>query len=577
MGGFMRVVMGFVLACLCLFWAGGFAEEGRRADSPSDQVALYVPRTISYQGMLKNAVGDPVPDSTYNLTFRIYDRASGGAAIWTSPLTPTSTAGGSFHAYIGPIPLPFDTTYYLSVQVQGDTEMGRLMMAMVPYSASADTANYAFKADTADFALGGGSSHWTVSDSVLYTNGYWGIARGEAGNLTLGDSAHTHTNLGNLSTTGRIDRNVGYCTVGGGYQNVSSEWGATVCGGIANAASDTNATVAGGVGNGAAYWGATVGGGRFNCACGRISTVGGGGDNRALGIAATIGGGEYQETYGDYSFIGGGVDNRDWGPFITIGGGYHNTAGDEDIDTAATICGGRSNSALSKYAVIGGGNSNTASGDHSFVGSGYHNQARSEYSSIINGFDNVCEGYGSTVLGGVKDTILNGYSTAFGYHVYLSESYRVAFFCAYASGRFAINRDSQNGISYPIHVGTVVGDGNGAYLSASGVWTNGSSRAFKENGRSVVEEGLLDKISNLPVDHYNFISSNETHIGPYAEDFVAAFDVGAIRESDGKRDDQYLAASDVAGVALAGVQELLKKIDTLEKRVAELEAQQGRR
>jgi hypothetical protein len=56
-----------------------------------------------------------------------------------------------------------------------------------------------------------------------------------------------------------------------------------------------------------------------------------------------------------------------------------------------------------------------------------------------------------------------------------------------------------------------------------------------------------------------------------AEEFVEAFDVGVIRESDGQRDDQYLAASDVAGVALAGVQELLKKIEILESRNAELE------
>jgi hypothetical protein len=56
-----------------------------------------------------------------------------------------------------------------------------------------------------------------------------------------------------------------------------------------------------------------------------------------------------------------------------------------------------------------------------------------------------------------------------------------------------------------------------------------------------------------------------------AEDFVAAFDVGIIRESDGQRDNQYLAASDVAGVALAGVKELLTKIEQLEARIAELE------
>jgi hypothetical protein len=66
-----------------------------------------------------------------------------------------------------------------------------------------------------------------------------------------------------------------------------------------------------------------------------------------------------------------------------------------------------------------------------------------------------------------------------------------------------------------------------------------------------------------------------------AEDFVAAFDVGNIRVEDGKRDDHYLAAGDVAGVALIGVQELYRiteelrektdKIEQLEIRLAELQ------
>ena len=86
-------------------------------------------------------------------------------------------------------------------------------------------------------------------------------------------------------------------------------------------------------------------------------------------------------------------------------------------------------------------------------------------------------------------------------------------------------------------------------------------------------EELLSNISEIPVQEWNYIDSDEKHIGPMAEDFVAAFDVGAIRESDGRRDDQYLASSDVAGVALAGVQALLDKIEELEARVAELEAE----
>ena len=60
---------------------------------------------------------------------------------------------------------------------------------------------------------------------------------------------------------------------------------------------------------------------------------------------------------------------------------------------------------------------------------------------------------------------------------------------------------------------------------------------------------------------------------------TAAFDVGTIRE-DGTRDNQYLSHGDLAGVALAAIQELHKttreleektsKIDVLEAELAEL-------
>ena len=54
---------------------------------------------------------------------------------------------------------------------------------------------------------------------------------------------------------------------------------------------------------------------------------------------------------------------------------------------------------------------------------------------------------------------------------------------------------------------------------------------------------------------------------------MAAFDVGSIRESDGQRDDHYLATGDVAGVALLGIQELARENEDLRAEVAELSRQ----
>ena len=61
-------------------------------------------------------------------------------------------------------------------------------------------------------------------------------------------------------------------------------------------------------------------------------------------------------------------------------------------------------------------------------------------------------------------------------------------------------------------------------------------------------------------------------ICPVAEDFVGAFNVGAVRE-DGTRDNQYLSPMDVAGVSLLGIKELIKENQDLRETIEELRRQ----
>lgn len=82
-------------------------------------------RTLTYQGILKNASGQTVPDANYNLTFRLYNAPSGGGLLWTSSIIQVATVSGYFTTQLGPISLPFDTTYYLSFQAQSDPEMSQ--------------------------------------------------------------------------------------------------------------------------------------------------------------------------------------------------------------------------------------------------------------------------------------------------------------------------------------------------------------------------------------------------------------------------------------------------------------------
>jgi hypothetical protein len=103
-------------------------------------------------------------------------------------------------------------------------------------------------------------------------------------------------------------------------------------------------------------------------------------------------------------------------------------------------------------------------------------------------------------------------------------------------------------------------------LFLGGVLFEASSRELKENLTPVDGPALLDRVSALPLWEWNYVADERgaTHVGPVAEDFAAAFGLGA--------DDEHLAALDVSGVALGAVQELEKQANRKDARIAELEA-----
>ncbi len=106
-----------------------------------------VPGEISFQGKLTDSgTGDPVADGTYDLTFTIYDTATGGSALWTETQAGVSVEGGLYSVMLGsgtPFPnsLKFDDQYWLGVQVDADPEMSpRYQLGASPYA-----LNYADK------------------------------------------------------------------------------------------------------------------------------------------------------------------------------------------------------------------------------------------------------------------------------------------------------------------------------------------------------------------------------------------------------------------------------------------------
>ncbi len=175
-----------------------------------------------------------------------------------------------------------------------------------------------------EFTVGGA---WGVQDSVLYTAKYWGIARGQAGNVLLGADAHTHVNLGSACTTGTLDQDLAYCTIAGGFENVASGQFATVSGGWWNRASGDSSTVGGGLYNWSRGKGSTIGGGFYNEALSDASTVAGGAFNSAEGWDCTVGGGVGNHAEGDASTVCGG-DGNYVGGSKSLTAGYYNHVAD---------------------------------------------------------------------------------------------------------------------------------------------------------------------------------------------------------------------------------------------------------
>ena len=821
-----------------------------------------VPHLINYQGRLTDGTGSAL-DTSVALTFTIYSDEACTDPVWTETFPAVSISHGLFDVLLGSIsPLEsgiFDGgERWLKMKI-GD---GPETVAPIPIASTA----YAFRAghaDTATVALSGaGGSNWTLAGAVLQTDGYWGIARGGAGNTLFGDSARTMVNLGVASTAGVTGQHYRYNTVGGGYGNWAVGSYSTVAGGSNNTGNGFVATIGGGANNEVNNSYGTVGGGSDNRAEGMMSTVGGGNTNAAYGFTggvfsgdhnqaggapadsaafvgggisnvagnrfAAIAGGTHNWASGVGSFIGGGRNNhiaadysailggyadsitsmaaysylfgikskmtqdstfmvdmphiwfgteadgygfpradgsagqmmttdgnghlswnspagasgwsddgsavrlntatdnvgigtatphtklelngsgantyltidvgadpssnssgiaiaenaaprwtilyRNWqndnlivrdevidadlmtfqsatgnigigsstpsdrlhvqgtlrvtgkanlggnngnagnnafvigadnnaaGNSSAIGGGerdtaravysgiscgYSNIAGSAATDTGAYVGGGYDNAALGRYSSIAGGRANSAEGFYSTVAGGFGNKAIGWQSTVAGGADNRANannsailggeyhdnnGEWSSVLGGTQDTLtVNAdYSVAFGAQVYLNNAYRAGFFDGTWSGNFGINRDDRDGgINFPLHVGTNTLNGNGARLTAGGTWTNGSSRKFKDHFQPLEGKELLSKIAAMPIESWQYKGVSEKHIGPVAEDFVAAFDVGTMKD-DGSRDNEYLSPGDVAGVALLGVQELLRQNQELRLLVEEL-------
>jgi hypothetical protein len=86
-----------------------------------------------------------------------------------------------------------------------------------------------------------------------------------------------------------------------------------------------------------------------------------------------------------------------------------------------------------------------------------------------------------------------------------------------------------------------------------------SDENIKRDFLSVDPDQILDKLSRLPVGTWAYRSEGSAvrHIGPMAQDFKAAFDVGA--------SDRAISKVDADGVAFAAIQALNARLKAVEE------------
>lgn len=108
-------------------------------------VYAEVPHMIRFQGKVTNAEGAPL-SGAYNITFRIYDDETSGTLMWSETQTEIPVNNGIFTVLLGNttptgLDLPFDQSYWLSMEVNDDGEMSpRQRITSVGYAIHAETA-----------------------------------------------------------------------------------------------------------------------------------------------------------------------------------------------------------------------------------------------------------------------------------------------------------------------------------------------------------------------------------------------------------------------------------------------------
>jgi hypothetical protein len=281
--------------------------------------------------------------------------------------------------------------------------------------------------------------------------------------------------------------------------------------------------------------------------------------------------------------VGGGDQNTNTGDYATISGGVANMAG----GFATAVAGGEQNVASGNFAMVPGGRLCTAAGIGSFaagynVSAGFNDSfvwgdsTRKAQDTGPDQFDVLATGgaFFYTATSGTSigmDTnsdldfgtstrqmlnLFNVPGTANNYAIGIQTA-TMYFRCgndvpgtsfAWYRGGTPNNSQTNSGGGQTLMTLSTSG------LTVNGVVVSSSDRNLKAGFAPVNAKAVLEKVAVLPITSWHFTNDvATTHLGPMAQDFYAAFNIGM--------DDKHIATVDEGGVALAAIQGLNQKME----------------
>ena len=548
-------------------------------------VAQTVPNAISYQGKLTNPSGQPVSDGTYQVQFKLYTDPVEDPEFWTSAPQAVATVGGLFTTSIQPIwaaDLAGKTDVWLEVWVALPPNplaalSPRVKLASVPFAMRAADLALPFSASVSSSSPAiyvensSGIPVWFVTPSSSSSDAFWATSygTGRAGWFGSWNPSSLYPAL-QVNQAGHEPGLVVY----GGSGLAGDFYGTVQMSGFKLTQSTAEGYVLSSDSAGVGRWRPPYAGADRWSLTGNAGTVSGTSflgttDNQPMEIRANNSRALVLQyafrstpmwTYG-MNVLGGHNTNYIWGGVISgaIGGGgsevYNWISGDHYY---------YGNTVSDDFGTVAGGSYNTA-GNCDLFGS----TSNASYATVGGGYNNRATGTASTIPGGYQNTANGGYSFAAGRRAWAryngcfvwgdSTDAEIAStgdnqFVARASGGtwFWSNSAATTGV---------------VLAFGSGSWSNACDRALKENFTPVEPEQVLNRLAKMPVQTWNYKSQDRSvrHIGPTAQDFASAFNVG--------EDDKHISSVDADGVALAAVQALYRKVREKDAKIADLQRQ----